>query len=77
MINSLASHENHGSASPVHDKLEEVTKQRDELRAALEAAIDCGMVPTSTAKDGGAPRHARQVIVADMIRDAIASVKEK
>lgn len=46
-----------------------------ELLEALEAAIECGMVPNSTAKDGGATRHARQVVVADMIRDAVAKAK--
>lgn len=46
-----------------------------ELLEALESAIECGMVPSSTAKDGGATRHARQVVVADMIRDAVAKAK--
>jgi hypothetical protein len=46
-----------------------------DLLEALEAAIECCMVPTSSAKDGGAVRYARQVIVADMIRDAIAKAK--
>ena len=43
-----------------------------ELLEALMAAVDCGMVPTSSAKEGGASRHSRQVEVADMIRAAIA-----
>ena len=45
------------------------------LVEALEAAFDCGMVPTSTAKVGGATRHARQVVVADMLRDALAAFR--
>jgi len=43
-----------------------------ELLEALQAAVECGMVPTSTVKDGGANKYARQVQVADMIRAAIA-----
>lgn len=43
-----------------------------ELLEALEAAIECGMVPVSSAKDGGAVAYARQVVVADQIRAAIA-----
>ena len=43
-----------------------------ELLEALIEAVDCGMVPTSSAKEGGAARHSRQVEVADMIRAAIA-----
>jgi hypothetical protein len=43
-----------------------------ELLEALQAAIDCGMVPTSSAKEGKAMSHVRQLHVADMIRDAIA-----
>ena len=43
-----------------------------ELLEALQEAIDCGMVPVSTAKEGGACAHSRQVLCADMIRAAIA-----
>ena len=43
-----------------------------DLLAALEAAVECGMVPTSTAKNGGAPSYARQAHVADQIRAAIS-----
>ena len=46
-----------------------------DLLDALESAVDCGMVPSSSLKDGGAARHARQVHVADMIRAAIAKAK--
>lgn len=46
-----------------------------DLLDALEAAIECGMVPTSTAKEGGATAHARQVHVADQIRAAIAKAR--
>lgn len=43
-----------------------------ELLEALQEAIACGMVPTSSAKEGGASAHSRQVRCADMIRAAIA-----
>lgn len=43
-----------------------------EMLEAMQAAIDCEMVPVSSAADGGAVRHSRQVQVADMIRAAIA-----
>lgn len=41
-------------------------------RNALQEAVDCGMVPISSAKEGGAARHSQQVIVADKIREALA-----
>lgn len=43
-----------------------------ELLDALIEAVACGMVPISSAKDGGASTHSRQVRCADMIRAAIA-----
>lgn len=39
---------------------------------ALMAAVDCGMVPKSSATEPGAVRHSEQVRVADRIRAAIA-----
>ena len=51
--------------------MEDLMKQNRELLYALNAAVECGIVPSSSAKDGGAYRFARQVIVADMIRAAI------
>lgn len=57
------------------DLIADLFAERDQLLEALEAAIECGMVPISSAKDGGAVRHARQVVVADMIRAAIAKAK--
>lgn len=41
------------------------------LLEALEAAIECGMVPVSSVSDGGAAKYSRQIEVADMIRAAI------
>lgn len=45
------------------------------MQAAIEEAIACGMVPDSSAREGGAARHVRQVQVADMLRDALAAAK--
>lgn len=44
---------------------------------ALEAAVDHGLVPTSSAKEGGASRYSKQVQAADMIREAIAKATGK
>jgi hypothetical protein len=46
-----------------------------ELLKALEAAVECGIVPVSSVADGGASKHSQQVIVADQIRAAIAKAK--
>lgn len=42
------------------------------LVEALDAAVDCGMVPSGSAAEGGANRFVRQLQVADMIRAAVA-----
>lgn len=44
------------------DHLREVNR---ELVAAIEAAMLCGMIPTSSVSDGGANLHSEQVRVAD------------
>ena len=46
-----------------------------DLLDALKAAIDCGMVPVSTAAEGGATKYSLQVTVADMIRAALAKAE--
>lgn len=46
-----------------------------DLLAALEAAVECGMVPVSSASEGGANRYSDQVRVADAIRAAIAKAR--
>ena len=56
-------------------EIDQLKQQRDELLAALKEAVDCGMVPTSSAKEGGANRHIKQLQVADMIRDAIKNAE--
>lgn len=47
----------------------------NELLAALEAAVECKMVPATSAKEGGAAKYSIQVQVADRIRDVIAKAK--
>lgn len=47
-----------------------------ELVGAIQAAIDCGMVPTMSARSGGACAHVEQLKVADQMRDALKSAKE-
>lgn len=42
------------------------------LLEALQAAVECGMVPTSSAANGGASAYGKHVQVADQIRAAIA-----
>ena len=46
-------------------------------RDALQAAIDCGMVPASSASDGGGNCHSKQVRVADQIREALTQTAPK
>jgi hypothetical protein len=46
-----------------------------EMLEALEAAVECGMVPITSAKDGGAAALTRHAHVADMIRSVIAKTK--
>lgn len=65
------------TTADAENKLADALNQCDELLAALVAAVECGMVPISSAKDGGPLRHARQIHVADQIRDAIAKAKAK
>lgn len=42
------------------------------LVEALKEAIDSGIVPISSASEGGANKYSRQVLAADRIRAAIA-----
>ena len=46
------------------------------LTEALEAAVACGMVPKTSASEGGAARFSEQVLTADKIRAALALHKE-
>lgn len=45
------------------------------MQAAIGAAIDSGMVPASSAKDGGAGSRAAQVLAADAMREALATAQ--
>lgn len=45
------------------------------LVVAVEAALACGMIPKSSAADGGASKYSEQVRVADFLRAALARVK--
>lgn len=58
------------------DKITALRERVAEMEAAITAAIDCGMVPKSSAREGGAVRHTRAAQVADMLRDAILSKQE-
>ncbi|MEN6614996.1 MAG: hypothetical protein ABFD12_00420 [Syntrophorhabdus sp.] len=52
-----------------------LVEERERARAlvdALKEAIDSGMVPISSASEGGANKYSRQVFAADRIRAAIA-----
>lgn len=56
----------------------ELTKLRAlnaELLEALESAVACGLIPTTSASEGGAARFSEQVKAADMVRAAIAKAK--
>lgn len=59
--------------SSMNQQRRQLEAQRDQLLKALLAAIECGMVPKSSAREGGAMAYAQQAKVADMIRDAIAA----
>jgi hypothetical protein len=44
------------------------------LAEAVEAAFACGMIPTTSASEGGAAKHSQQVRVADNLRAALAAI---
>lgn len=46
------------------------------LVEALEALIEAGVIPKSSAKEGGAMRFSSQVAAADLARAALARAKE-
>lgn len=45
------------------------------MQAAINAAFESGMVPVSSAKDGGASLFSTQVRAADALRDALAQAQ--
>lgn len=42
------------------------------MQIAISAAFECGMVPRTSATEGGASRYGQQVLVADLLREALA-----
>lgn len=49
---------------------------KGDLLEVLQRAVACGMVPTTSALDGGAASYSEQVRTADAIRAAIAKATE-
>jgi len=68
-------HHDNWYAVQQQSEIDMLKQQRDELLAALKEAVDCEMVPTLSARDGGANRHVKQLHVADRIRDAIKNAE--
>ena len=65
---------NSGYAEQVDKAILAITSMQTtitDLKYVLQAAVDCGMVPVTSAKEGGAARHSEQVKVADLIRSAL------
>ena len=52
-----------------------LTADNARLRAAMQAAIDIGIIPKSSALDGGANRHSAEIRVADQFRTALNTGK--
>ena len=61
--------------NPPQELIAAMAEAQRPLLEALEAAVKCGMVPVSSAKEGGANKYSIHVRVADMIRAAIAATK--
>ena len=53
----------------------QLVERGKELEVVLQAAVDCGMVPKSSAADGGASKYSAQVLVADRIRAALSKAR--
>lgn len=54
------------------DAYDQLVGRVKELEGVLRDAVDCGMVPKSSAADGGASKYGAQVLVADRIRAALS-----
>lgn len=46
-----------------------------DMLEALEAAVACGLIPATSAREGGAARFSEQVRAADKVRAAIAKAR--
>ena len=55
------------------EKEEDLRKQRDDLLDALCSILP--FIPTTTAKEGGAPSYSSHIRAADKVRAAIANAK--
>ena len=53
------------------ERIAELEAENKQMRIAIRAAFNCGMVPKSSAKEGGAAKYSRQAEVADMLRSAL------
>ena len=51
--------------------LEQQEEDNAQLRAVMQGAIDIGIIPKSSALDGGANRHSAEIRVADQFRAAL------
>lgn len=71
----FASHSISDTAGIALEHINSIEMVNRELLAALEAAVECNMVPISSAREGGAAKHSIQVKVADQIRAAIYKAK--
>jgi chromosome segregation ATPase len=54
----------------------DLRQQRDRLAEAIQDAIDCGMIPITSAKEGGAAKYSIQVRTADKLREALQSLNQ-
>lgn len=70
--NALLALSAYGQANEAYDAQLKAEAMAERLAEVIKGAIDCGMVPKSSAKNGGAASYAKQVVVADMLRDTLA-----
>ena len=71
-VREQAAHDADAEQKRRADAYEQLVDRVKELEGALRDAVDCGMVPKSSAADGGASKYSAQVLVADRIRAALS-----
>ena len=54
------------------EQIRSVILAAPKMLAAINAAMDSGMVPASSAADGGAAKYSSQVAAADLLRESVA-----
>ena len=59
------------------DHSQDIERRLTIARAAIQAAIDSGLIPVSSASEGGPMRHSAQVRAADQIREALTLTAPK